>query len=149
MQNYKLSGFHIGHCVDEPLASRVPRGKRLYRTFAALTSQASPGSLRGIFPHHTHWLCLCSSSGRCHAQIIHICHATVLIQHPATRQYPRPCGYEPLLGDRGCLAATECRVWRLPDCRQQLRVGPPRGPCESSRSFVPWIRSFLKHILSD
>ena len=26
---------------------------------------------------------------------------------------------------------------QMPDCRHQLRVGPPRGPCESSRSSVP------------
>jgi hypothetical protein len=59
MQNYKLFfSLHTGFCLDEPLASAVPRGKWLGRTRVALTSQANHGFLRGIFPHHRHWLYL-------------------------------------------------------------------------------------------
>ena len=59
MQNFKLIGsLHTGHFVDKPLSSQVPRVKPFSRTPAALKSRAIPGSLWGIFPHHTHPLYL-------------------------------------------------------------------------------------------
>jgi hypothetical protein len=59
MQKFKLiSSLHTGRCVDKPLSSQVSRVKRFSRTPTALKSQASPESLRGIFPHYTHCLYL-------------------------------------------------------------------------------------------
>lgn len=79
----------------------------------------------------------------------------MLIEHPATRQYPRRWRVGPQLGDSVCLAATECRVLNITVRINGLIVASncvsdlPVGHVKAAEAVSLRYEVTLKHIRSD